>query len=377
MSRQLKYEKVREKLRRHIQTRYTLGEKIPSTLQLHRDLGVSPQTINRALQDLVDEGQLERRPRRGTFITRPRPQTRNIALVCLAPLPNPLDRDATWEPKHGQYLARVIQGAELEAKNRGRHVLVALAVDPFQPAFTAQSGKVAGVILIDNRDVRTIQAYHALNIPVVLVEPHVRSVGVPFVAGDHTGSMREAVLSLVRRGHRRIVHVTVDFPTASIPLEEQAVGYRTAMREAGLQDLAHIHTIPFGTPEAKADADFVSLLRCYHPTACCCCADGAAAGVARIANAQGIRVPEQMSVIGVDLECIAERFPPRLTTIRVPMERFGAAAVGILEKLIESESLSGEGTVFPMEIVERAVRAIAVPAQAKDVDFVPAVEVLQ
>lgn len=347
MARQLKYEQVKEELRKRFRTQYEVGAKVPSTLRLHKDLGVSPQTINRAISDLVEEGLLSREARRGTFVTRPKSTTRNIGFVCPKPLENPNVDDHTWDPNYPPYPPDVLHAAEMAASRYNRHVLIALSNDSQNPSFAGTGTTVAGVLITFNRDPRTIDAYHAYGIPVVLIEPYVRTHGVPFVSVDHFSHIRDAVLHLIKLGHRRIVHVTVEYHMSVLFVEEQILGYQAAMMESGLQEFIKVYRVPFGLPPRLADPQFAEMMKEYRPTACSCCTDGAMAGVVRICHAQGIRVPEEMSLVGIDEKNIAEHFVPMLTTVKTPYEDLGKTGVRLLEQLIESDQLFGEGVILP------------------------------
>src|SRR5690606_2220691 len=100
-----------------------------------------------------------------------------------------------------------------------------------------------------------VESYLERRIPLVLVKPLVRVPGAPFVATDHCAETQHATLSLVRRGHKRIVYVAVDqhveIPNvehsevaANFVVEERVRGYRLAMREAGLEQNIYVHSGP-------------------------------------------------------------------------------------------------------------------------------------
>ena len=80
MTRQPKYVVVREALRKRVAS-LEGGTRIPSTIQLHQEFEVSAQTVNRALQDLVEEGILERRHRSGTFVVQQESDSLQIGMV--------------------------------------------------------------------------------------------------------------------------------------------------------------------------------------------------------------------------------------------------------------------------------------------------------
>ena len=306
---------------------------------------MSFQTVNRAISDLVDEGILERHVGRGTFVVRPRKAGRDIGFVW----PGHMDQ-LTKHP----YMASILHAAEATSRSHDRHLFVASNADPTRPTFTEQSDHVAGVLILFNRDMRLVDAYLERSIPVVLVDPFVRSGEVPFVTSDHYAGMRQATLHLIGLGHRRIVYVTylgLDFLT----FQERLLGYETAMREAHLQETSCIVRLPVAQqllPEAVHV--FTDVLEMVRPTACCCCHDDLAIWVIHVCHERGTRVPDDLSVVGFDDSGIASNVRPALTTVHVPLESIGERAVQILEGLIEEAQVSGQGTVLPTRLVERA-----------------------
>jgi len=345
MAQKAKYEQVKEILRKRIRTSHRVGSKIPSTADLHKSLGVSQQTVNRAISDLVDDGILERYVGRGTFVARPKRTTENIGFVW----PGQMDR-LTKHP----YMASILQAAEAAASACGRHLLVASNVDPTEPVFFGQPKQVAGVLILFNRDESLVDGYVERGIPVVLIDPFVRRGGVPFVTSDQYAGTREATFHLVRLGHRRIVHVTyqgLDY----LPFEEKVIGYEAAMREACLDNSLYVLKEPaelLDMPEgAKVFTDMLDLVK---PTACCCCHDDLAIWVIHLCHERGIRVPDDLSVVGFDDSGVATHVRPPLTTVHVPLEEIGQTAVQILDRLIEEEQVTGQGTVLPTRLVERA-----------------------
>jgi DNA-binding LacI/PurR family transcriptional regulator len=317
-------------------------------------LGVSQGTINRAIRDLVDEGVVERFEGRGTFVAHD-----NSNRGFLWP------SEAREWSKH-PYPAAVLHAAEHEAHKRNKHILVGAVRDVTRPQFTGDgTNKVAGVMIIFNYDHEIVHAYHKRHIPVVLVDPLVRTTGIPFVTADHFSAAREATLHLARLGHKRIVHSTLDIPINPMPVEERVLGYGAAMRETDLQDNCHVHrTLLLETehPASMQDAagtdpaieDFVGMLDRVQPTACFCYDDLLAASVLRICHNRGIRVPEDLSVVGINDSPLAAHLWPPLTTVHLPADEIGHTAVRMLDRLIEEDRLTGAGEILPVHLVERA-----------------------
>ena len=339
-----KYEHVKEVLRKRIRG-YPLGSKIPSTTKLRKEFGVSPQTINRAMSDLVDEGILERRPRRGTFVSRPGRSTRNLGFIW----PAAMER-LTKHPSAGT----ILRGVQAEAGARNRNLLVASNTDSSHlPFVEAEANHIAGVLILFNYDRHLVQGYIERGIPVVLIVPLVRAEGVPFVTSDHYLGTYGATMHLVKLGHRRIVHVTLDIANC-IPVEEKIRGYNAAMHEAGLQETVYVYRGRAEPWNEADDAAFVTMLRNIEPTACCCFDDEVAAGITRICHERRIRVPDELSIVGYDDSSIVSHTWPRMTTVHVPLEEMGRKGVQMLDELIVEERLTGHGIVLPARLVERS-----------------------
>jgi len=354
MSRELKHVEVKKTLREHISTKYSMGSKIPSTVELHRSFGVSQGTINRALRDLVEEGLVERFEGRGTFVSHG--NNRRGFLWPAGP------REWSQDP----YPAAILHAAEQEAHTREKHLLVGAVRDVAKPGFTLQGNtSVAGVMVLFNHDHRVVESYHKQHIPVVLVDPLVRTTGVPFVTADHFSAGREGTLHLTRLGHQRIVHVSILFPFTPMPVEERILGYKAAMREAGLEEKSHIHKT-FSLEASRVESDqgravresatkeFLSMLETVQPTACFCYDDLLAAAVLHICHEHGVRVPDDMCVVGINDVGVAAHTWPALTTVHLPVEEIGRAAVRMLDTLIEEDRLTGGGEILGVHLVERA-----------------------
>jgi DNA-binding LacI/PurR family transcriptional regulator len=98
-------------------------------------------------------------------------------------------------------------------------------------------------------------------------------------------------------------------------------------------------------------------------TAIICASDPLALGAVRAARREGLRVPEDLSVVGYDDSALMACTDPPLTTVRQPIEAIGRAAVEMLVGQIEGSSVPPEELFFEPEIVARGSTASA-PSRA-------------
>ncbi len=150
---------------------------------------------------------------------------------------------------------------------------------------------------------------------VSLISP-CRGKGVDFLSPDEAETGRDAVRYLHGQGHRRILHLTYDRPAYAIAA--RAAGYKAQCREMGLAS----KVLSF------VDADrLAETLRSFRPTALFCHNDWMALRVQLILAAQGMRVPEDISILGVDDSPTLMAVHPGLTTLAYPVEK-AVAAIG-------------------------------------------------
>ena len=156
------------------------------------------------------------------------------------------------------------------------------------------------------------------------------------VSIDNEAAAHAAVMHLVGLGHRRIAHLMG--PVSNILTRERLSGYRRALAEAGLppQD-THIFPGDFSLAGGAAAFDLCRNLP-VPPTAIFCANDESAMGFISAAHLAGVRVPDDISVIGFDDIHFAQSCIPALTTIRQPRSEMGAAAMRLLLGIIAGEA---------------------------------------
>jgi LacI family transcriptional regulator len=158
---------------------------------------------------------------------------------------------------------------------------------------------------------------------------------IPAVSAAHTSGADQAMRHLLDLGHRRIAAITG--PRGWVATEDRRRGYHAALAAAGI--------LP--RPELEAESNFEIgggveateyLLDIPHPpTAIFAFNDNIAIGVIQAARARGVRVPEDLSVVGFDDIEHATIVSPALTTVRQPLAEMGRTAVSLLMRLLERQ----------------------------------------
>lgn len=179
------------------------------------------------------------------------------------------------------------------------------------------------------------------------------------VIPDEVSGGREATDHLLRLGHRDIALLAGSEDSPAAPLRAQ--GYRDAHAAAGLkasEDRIFMAgwDIDAGFHGAMKLLDDVSPAN--RPTAIMCANDRLAIGVALAAARLGLRVPEDLSIMGYDDETrIADTMVPALTTMALPLREIGRAAMTTLLDAIEGTDGMAQGTsvetMVPCRLVTR------------------------
>jgi LacI family transcriptional regulator len=191
----------------------------------------------------------------------------------------------------------------------------------------------------------------ATGLPLVLLDAHHRAV--PRVVMDDVDGGRIAARHLLELGHRSIGFVG-DVPRPGFGFASSRLrlrGVEEALRAEGLairED--HLGLAEHSRQNARRSAEMI-LRRLDRPTAIVCASDTEAIGVLEAAQALGLQVPGDVSVIGYD-DVEAADFVG-LTTIRQPLSESGERAVARLEALIDGRDTGPLRDVMPVSIVVR------------------------
>ena len=199
-------------------------------------------------------------------------------------------------------------------------------------------------------------------IPVVVIDPlNLPSARVTSVGSTNFAGGMAATHHLLDLGHRKIAYL--GGPTAAACNQARMHGYRGAMEAEGapVPD-EYVRTGRFSYEHGVAGG--AALLDLPEPpTAVFAGSDETALGVIEAARTRGLRVPEDLSVVGFDDTPVARLAAPPLTTVRQPLREMGAVAVRTALRLAAGERVDSHHVELATELVVR--QSTARPAASR------------
>ena len=195
------------------------------------------------------------------------------------------------------------------------------------------------VLILPEESSDELAALHDHGYQFVIVDPlkHLDE-RVPTVSAAHSSGASEAVDHLLALGHRRIAAITG--PKGWVATEERLRGYRASLAAAGVMPDPRARAA-VGLPRRGRDPRGAVAARSCRSRRRAIFAfnDPLAIGAMRAARMRGIRVPEQLSIVGFDDTFEASIVTPALTTVRQPLAEMGRMAVNLLIRLLQNERI--------------------------------------
>jgi LacI family transcriptional regulator len=217
------------------------------------------------------------------------------------------------------------------------------------------------VAILPHDDAPYLKALNEADVPVVVVDQRGVFPQYPSVASDNYEGARLAVQHLVELGHTRIAFISGDERLTAA--QDRARGFNDAMRQQGLRPEASLTAIGRFSQAMgfKAASHLLKLKR--PPTAIFAANDLSAFGAIAAAHELGMRVPDDVSIIGFDDVPMASQVYPPLTTIRQPLQQMGRSAVNILLARIAGIELPSDRITLPTDLILR--NSTARPAEKR------------
>lgn len=246
-----------------------------------------------------------------------------------------------------------IEGARLEAASQGALLLACCTGgDPAVEAATIETLRATRLqgLIYASLVTRTVKPPEGIEgIPTVLLNCHAARSALPSVVpGDVTGGFA-ATMALVRAGHRRIAHIAGE--SWGEAARDRETGWRRALASADLPADPVLLAGPAWTAISGREAALRLLDMDDPPTAIFCFNDRVALGVYEAAAERGLRIPDDLSVVGFDNDEIAATLLPPLTTLVLPHDEMARWAV---DRLLAPQGSAPLRMKIDCELVERA-----------------------
>ncbi len=257
------------------------------------------------------------------------------------------------------FFVDVALGAEARARDSGVAVVICNSGgDPSREDKNLDvlvQQRVQGIVIsaVDEQSSR-LQAVRDRGVPTVFVDRVRRDRDAAWVVVDDRHGGRLAAEHLLERGHRRIAFL--GDPRRSPKVRARLTGARAAIAEANVADAIEVLALPPWSQESGREAGIELAHRVpgRRPTAVVCANDRSALGLVHALVRAGLRVPDDVAVVGYDDIIWAAASVVPLTTIRQPLQDLGAAAINILLPLLGSQGeLPHEHVVLRPELVVR------------------------
>jgi len=254
------------------------------------------------------------------------------------------------------YGLTVLDGITSSAQMEGFEIVISRGLGDGSMAVAASallaSDRVGAIFLTMDASGPEFQRLSDAGFPVVVVDP-LHADGTKCItigATNFTGAVT-ATEHLLSLGHRRIGHA--GGPTSVACSEARLAGYASALRRANLPLEESLVTHVSFDYEAGMKAGRNLFSRAGNPTAVFAASDGIALGVMEEARRRGIRVPQDLSIVGFNDTFLAARATPPLTTVAQPLVEMGQLAVRSLAQVIAGDRVGTSHIELATRLVVR------------------------
>jgi LacI family transcriptional regulator len=258
---------------------------------------------------------------------------------------------------YAEYFTLILSGAAEALYEQDMRVVLCPTLHEHEREVTLLDRLMQGttdgaILLLPTETSDELKALQAHGYPFVVADPRFPiDEGIPAVSAAHWAGAKAATDHLLALGHRRIGLITGDRGWAAT--EGRVDGYNTALAAAGVMP----------TPELVVEGDFMiesgrtAALRLLDlaepPTAIFAANDNMAVGAIQAARARGLRVPEDLSIVGYDDSEQASIVTPALTTVRQPLEELGRTAVSLLTRVLDKQRVEALHVELATKLVVR------------------------
>lgn len=322
------------------------GQRLPSTKDLAAELNVSLVTAHRAMRELVRSGAVHRTKGRGTVVhQRYLERKQAIArtrLGMILPPPDALD---------GYYRVRVLEGCSNAAQQ--------LNIDLLILGFGEDVRNECNGLLMLSPTPEQLEATSTArrHKPVLAIGARCSKNSISWIDIDSAEMGRHAVSHLYDLGHRSLGYIGGDENVRHA--EQRWSGFLGACEQRGIvpRDQSVIRSLSYRLDERERMALIRTLSGPNRPTAIFAASYDFAMDMYEAARTVGLRVPQDLSFVGVDDTPSTPHLNPPMTTFRQPLVQLGYAAVASLSEQVQQGNTKPQTRLFSAELVIRGSTA--------------------
>lgn len=251
----------------------------------------------------------------------------------------------------------VIRGFQAEAQRLGYEVLLRMYGHNSERLNGVQAelaARVGGLVIANDGDItpHTVVELEAAHIPLVLIENHIEGQRLPCVLGDNFSAGYAVMRHLLALGHREIA--ILRGPAKYSSLVDRLRGCLAALGEAGIHIPDQFLPEPVSEHPQKGYVQMKRVLALpQRPTAVVAISDKTAFGAMSAILEAGLRIPQDMAIVGIDNVADSIYAHPPLTTYHIPKRDMGILAMRILHRIIRGEPEIAVKSIVYGELVVR------------------------
>lgn len=337
-----KYILVENHIKRAIKKKQIV-DKLPGERTLAKELGVSYMTVRKAIENLVNEGILFKVPTKGAFLSNgngKKKKTQTIGYFLDSSIKSGIS---------SPYYSLIFNAIEKAAAEHGYSAVY--FSDTSENKLHKTLSKLDGVIATCFPRIESIIQDIKHSVPLVVIDNSASDKSIPSVIIDNFNPEVETVDYLCSLGHSRIGFMT-GLEDSDIG-RDRCAGYQTGLEKNGTQlDEQLVYRGNYSFESGVKGAEYYLSLK-QRPTAIICANDSMALGAMQKLNQAGLRVPEDVCVVGFDDIEVASQIVPALTTIAAPVDEIAKHAFSMLMKTIQGENLEFRHVVLNANLVIR------------------------
>ncbi len=245
------------------------------------------------------------------------------------------------------FSSEVMRGVNTAAVEMGYDLMLHTRdLPPAAEADALADGRIDGALLLRDEGDPLVSNLKARDLPCVQFFCRGQAEA-PFVDADNYSGGRMATRHLIELGHRRIAMVRG--PQRSNSSNDRFVGYRDALESAGI-GVAPERVVSIPSPQSDVEPLRRLMANGDRPSAIFCWSDEVALACLPILRDMGLRVPEDVSLIGFDSLNSCDQSVPALTSVRQPIFEMAAQATRLLGALVSKETVEQTQILVPLNL---------------------------